>query len=140
MKTTTELLASMDEFTKHYLIAALWLGLDDDDVPMDENYGLEDIALSALQQAIEECAEFQKDNKSLLLLAYNLYDKYEMESHIGAFSGAACAGHDYWLTRNGHGVGFWDRGMGDVGEELTKACEYQERNLYVGDDGLIYMS
>jgi hypothetical protein len=33
------------------------------------------------------------------------------------------AGHDFWLTRNGHGAGFWDRGMGMLGDELTAACK-----------------
>ena len=30
------------------------------------------------------------------------------------------AGHDFTLTRNGHGAGFWDRGLGAVGERLTE--------------------
>lgn len=29
-------------------------------------------------------------------------------------------GHDFILTRNGHGVGFWDRGLGNTGDTLTK--------------------
>ncbi|QAU07332.1 hypothetical protein SEA_NOSILAM_91 [Gordonia phage NosilaM] len=28
-------------------------------------------------------------------------------------------GHDYLLTRDGHGAGFWDRGLGDLGEYLS---------------------
>lgn len=28
-------------------------------------------------------------------------------------------GHDFWLTRNRHGAGFWDRGLGALGERLT---------------------
>src|ERR1044071_581042 len=34
-------------------------------------------------------------------------------------------GHDLWLTRNRHGAGFWDRGMGALGEALSE----QARNL-----------
>lgn len=50
-------------------------------------------------------------------------------------------GHDFWLTRNGHGAGFWDRGLGQRGDRLTKATKpYGEVNLYVGDDGLVYVS
>jgi hypothetical protein len=41
-------------------------------------------------------------------------------------------GHDFALTRNGHGAGFWDRGYGDVGECLTRACKPY------GDAGLIH--
>lgn len=43
-------------------------------------------------------------------------------------------GHDFYLTRQGHGVGFWDRGFGQVGEELTKwAKTYGSINLYDSD-------
>ena len=50
------------------------------------------------------------------------------------------AGHDFWLTRNHHGAGFWD---GDWPEPqataLTDAAHaFGERNLYLGDDGRIY--
>ena len=52
------------------------------------------------------------------------------------------AGHDFWLTRNGHGAGFWDRGLpGDLGDRLTAASEvYGSVDLYAGDDGMIYGS
>lgn len=29
-------------------------------------------------------------------------------------------GHDFYLTRNHHGAGFWDRDLGAIGESLTK--------------------
>jgi len=50
------------------------------------------------------------------------------------------AGHDFWLTRNGHGAGFWDGDWpDDAGGRLTEASKkYGEFNLYVGDDGLIH--
>lgn len=32
-------------------------------------------------------------------------------------------GHDLALTRNGHGAGFWDRGLGDAGDALTDWAE-----------------
>lgn len=39
------------------------------------------------------------------------------------------AGRDFWFSRNGHGVGFSDRGLGDVGDALQSAAEYQEIDL-----------
>jgi hypothetical protein len=49
-------------------------------------------------------------------------------------------GHDLWLTRNGHGAGFWDRGLGDVGDKLTAIAKRMgSKSLYVGDDGKIYI-
>lgn len=59
-------------------------------------------------------------------------------------------GHDFWLTRNGHGAGFWDRKelAGDIvnkthgdslGDALTKIAEKAGAcELYVGDDGMVY--
>lgn len=48
-------------------------------------------------------------------------------------------GHDFWLTRNGHGAGFWDRGLGAAGDRLTGACRpYGESHLVYGDDGWLY--
>ncbi len=48
-------------------------------------------------------------------------------------------GHDLWLTRNGHGSGFWDRDLGEIGDELTGISEkLGNTDLYVGDDGKLY--
>ncbi len=48
-------------------------------------------------------------------------------------------GHDFWLTRCRQGVGFWDRGLGDLGDELTElARSFGELHLYVGDDGKVH--
>ena len=48
-------------------------------------------------------------------------------------------GHDFWLTRNHHGAGFWDRGIDEIGERLTEAAQiYPKIDLYIGDDGNLY--
>lgn len=50
------------------------------------------------------------------------------------------AGHDFWLTRNRHGAGFWDRDLGDIGQALSDAAhDFGEQTLYVGDDGVLYL-
>lgn len=36
---------------------------------------------------------------------------------------AGQTGHDFILTANGHGAGFWDRGLGARGDRLTKASD-----------------
>ena len=58
------------------------------------------------------------------------------------------AGFDFCLTRNGHGAGFWDRGItderpdgkpGNLGDYLSDACKpYGTLGLYKGDDGKLY--
>ena len=43
------------------------------------------------------------------------------------------AGHDFALTRNRHGAGFWDRGI-DQGDELTAMAQSEgSATIYVGD-------
>lgn len=47
-------------------------------------------------------------------------------------------GHDFWLTRNHHGTGFWDRGK-PGGEKLTEiAHTFKELNVWVSELGIIY--
>ena len=49
------------------------------------------------------------------------------------------AGHDFALTRNGQGAGFWDRDLGLVGEALTKiARPCGERSLWIDADGIAH--
>ena len=40
-------------------------------------------------------------------------------------------GVDFWFTRNGHGVGFWDRGRGALGDKLSEfAQSFGEVSVY----------
>ena len=52
-------------------------------------------------------------------------------------------GHDFWLTRNGHGAGFWDRTdclPEEARDRLTAAAErYGEKTVGIGDDGNVYI-
>jgi hypothetical protein len=52
----------------------------------------------------------------------------------------AMAGHDFWLTRNGHGAGFWDGDWSDnYATILSKGAEtYGHFQTYLGDDGQIH--
>ena len=53
-----------------------------------------------------DCALFQKDNAALLCQAGD-------DSQNG---------HDFCLSRNGHGAGFFDRGYGEIGDKLQDIC------------------
>ena len=122
----------LDDFTHAYAIAALWSSNDDADEsggePLDANYGIDDITSPTLERMAAECAKFQKQCAKLLAKAYET-PGYDVEH----------AGHDFWLTRNRHGAGFWDRGLGVVGKRLTDvAHQYGEVDLVVGNDGMIH--
>ena len=46
-------------------------------------------------------------------------------------------GHDLALTRNGHGAGFWDRGLGEAGRVLTDWAEsLGELHIFHGHDSV----
>lgn len=123
----------LDEFAKAYIQTALWSSIEDDDIPLDENYSEDDLAPECLAKMVADCARFQSENADDLNPDNCL--KYGPD-----FGPMGRAGHDFWLTRNGHGAGFWDGDWVDiVGERLTKASKtFGECDLYVGDDGKIY--
>jgi hypothetical protein len=89
---------------------------------MDRNYGIEDIAPETLERMKADCARFQADNAA------------DIEADL------ELAGHDFFLTRCGHGSGYWDGDWAEpAASRLTDAAHrFGEVNLYVGDDSLIY--
>ncbi len=126
----------MDEFTRQYAEAAMWSSSDESDEsggePMDNNYDFSDLADETVQQMTQDCDKFQQENEDLLEKAYGATGQDSSQ-----------AAYDFWLTRNGHGAGFWDGDWDtdefDFGEVLTEAAEkFGAVDLYVGDDGKIY--
>lgn len=123
---------NIEEFLSAYIEAALWSSCGPDEEPhacenLDDLFSADDIAPECLASMRADCADFIAAQAVDLCL-------YVQEKHS-----AAEAGHDFWLTRNGHGAGFWDRGLGALGERLTAAAKvYGSCDLYPGDDGKIY--
>lgn len=124
------------QFICGYVECALWSSTDNVDdsggEPLDNNYDENDLDDVTFRQMQEDCLQFMRDN-------YKNLELFE-EKYLNNYPYGACAGHDFWLTRNGHGAGFWDRGLGVLGEALSNACRYQALNLYVGDGGKIHGS
>lgn len=109
----------------HYIQCALWASVDGDGEPLDGTYTADDLAPETLASMREDCTGFIGDISGI--------DSSDWSDEQ--------LGHDFWLTRNRHGTGFWDRGHGSIGEQLTALAHvYGESDLYVGDDGLIYLS
>lgn len=119
----------LDQFTKAYMEAALWSSTDDDGKPLDSQYNFEDFEAQAIESIIKDCKAFQEDNAALLEQVPELNREWTTSEQNG---------HDFWLTRNGHGVGFWDRGYGELGDKLSEAAErFHECDLYITDDGKV---
>ena len=118
--------SQIQEFVAAYIECALWSSVDDNEESFDANYTQDDIADESMASIVSDCVDFFAAN----LLTFNdTPDEYDVSQ----------AGHDFWLTRCGHGAGFWDRGLGDVGEILTAASKvYGNIDPMLSDDGKIY--
>lgn len=113
---------ALDSFTQGYITAMLWT--EEEEL---EGGSVAEIAPESLVDIVADCLSFQTCNAA------------NLEAYQEAGHDLEHAGHDFWLTRNGHGVGFWDRGMGDLGEHLSKAAKvYGEVYVCLGDDGLVH--
>ena len=98
--------------------------------PIDDEHGVEDFTDEARTRAEEVCRDFLNGWANEHTPVRALIAEADMR--------AEQAGHDFWLTRNGHGAGFWDRGLGRVGELLTEAAKScGEAYVYVADDGTL---
>ena len=114
-----------------YVEAMLWssTGTDADGEDLESLEGFE-LALESVKTCESACVTFLAENQDLIAKAMASRDDYDLSD----------VGHDFWLTRNGHGAGFWDRGDDQAWEDLSdKAKEYGEAWPYVGDDGKVYL-
>jgi hypothetical protein len=121
----------LDAFTHAYVTAALWSSTDDEGEPLDSRYDVSDLAADVLQAMVTDCAAFQAQCGALLTDENCKYRGCDVVEY---------AGHDFWLTRNGHGAGFWDgEWIEPAASVLDEAArKFGQCDLYVGDDGMIY--
>lgn len=129
----------LKQFITAYIECALWSSTADGSPEQQEadpnhkgsfdssflDLGYTDLDPELQKHVEEQCAEFFE--------AYNDYFGHNVEQ----------AGHDFWLTRNGHGAGFWDRGHnywpGDPsGQLLTSAAKpYGTEDWYLNEQKLV---
>ena len=114
---------SLTHFTNAYIECALWSSTDDNGTSIDTIKDPSDFGRHAIASIREDCNTFYRLHGML----------FE--------NGDAAAGHDFWLTRNRHGAGFWD---GDYTEEagkiLTSAAHgFGESDILVGYDGMLHV-
>jgi hypothetical protein len=97
-------LGEVDPMVRGYLEAAEWCGLSEEDREALELSVSPKWSRGSLARAEDACEDFM-----------GLVPEEMREAMTPGEMG-----HNLWLTRNRHGAGFWDRGLGPVGEELTK--------------------
>lgn len=115
----------IDAMVSAYLEAVVFTDCgEDSDVPKGAQFA--DVAII---EAYATCADFLTQ-----AMRAGLWQQWiDANKTIEAFA------YDYWLTRNGHGAGFWDRGLDELGDKLSEMAKLQGSvDAYAGDDGLIY--
>lgn len=133
-----------DSVLSGYLETALWSEFDWDGLegdsgnpdPLDRSYDCDDFSDYAKQQAWNDC-------RQLVAILQNTpcsgdYDNlYDAADHL---QGDGRIGHDFWLTRNGHGAGFWDgdyvdqeTGI-DYGDLITEIVRHNFKGLDIYPD------
>jgi hypothetical protein len=120
----------VDVFTEAYIEAALWSSTDNDGEPLDHEYNSDNLDADTKKVMKADCKRFLEKVDAAGLLEH-ISDSHSTLIH---------AGHDFWLTRNHHGAGFWD---GDwqqrIGDDLTEIARlFGDYHLFVGDDGEIH--
>ena len=127
---------SLETFARQYVATMLWSSTDESTPqggePLDKNYDSCDIAPEAMEKIKADCTAF-----------YNAHHLtwFDELTAIPDLDEDGRAGHDFWLTRNGHGAGFWDGDWTEPAATLltTASKAFGECHPYIGDDGLIYL-
>ena len=118
---------TLDSFTQGYITAMFFT----ETVHENDLKGAEFAELhpDSLVKIVAECAEFQ----------HSFAEQIDVAKEVPGYDDER-AGNDFWLTRNRHGAGFWDRGLSHAGDYLTKMSHaYGELHLCRGDDGMIHV-
>lgn len=115
-----------DGFLAAFFECALWSSTDADDRPLDDRFAEGDVDETCRRALAEECHAFIREN----LADLTADDALDAEH----------AGHDFWLTRCGHGAGFWDGDWSEpIATRLTASSKrFGNVDLYVGDDDRVY--
>lgn len=119
--------SQVNEVSKHYLAAAAW-------AECHEEGGVE-FTEKTQRIAFMHCASFIEEAGPMF---DELMKRRDYGWHDGVQNSEAQFGHDYWLTRNGHGAGFWDRGLGEVGDKLSELCKHKEAQFYI-ENGWLHL-
>ena len=118
----------IDLVTEGFVEAMCWAESGDDDAPLGEYCEPGDLADVTLKACRSLCADFHSYCKDVGIELQN----------VALFPERI--GHDFWLTQRHHGAGFWDRGLGELGQRLTDAAQTFSIEAYKGGDDLVYLS
>lgn len=134
--------AELPKFTRGYIEAMFFTECEqggnfdpENGSPLPQEAGFSDLAPETLADIVADCERFV----STLPRDDNGVTDLDRAGDV-AFYDLERAGNDFWCTRNGHGTGFWDRGLDYMGDRLTAhAKKFGEVWVYLGDDERVYI-
>ena len=117
-------------FLSGYTTALLWSSTDTTDDGESVELDQLELSTAGADKCRADCLDFFTANHADLSTA----------ADCPGYS-FAHGGHDFALTRNGHGAGFWDGDLPEeLGERLTTASNAAGQvDAYIGDDGSVYL-
>ncbi len=113
-----------------YLETALWSSTDENGNQLDERFNIFHFSPEARRKAEFDLSAFLEQVNDLAAAAESLHLDDASDSDLA---------HDFWLTRNRHGAGFWDKPekYGPAAEALTElAHDFPEVSVYEADGQL----
>lgn len=96
----------------HYITCAIWAECPEGTTPRATK--------RTHEIAREIVRRFVTVNNGLVDL---LFAQEDYGWHYGRREPECALGHDLWLTTHGHGTGFWDRDLGELGDQLSSVCD-----------------
>jgi len=102
--------------------------------PLEDHFGIEDFDTSSLIKACEDVHDF-----------FLWLEESDLAERVAEFASDEHVAYDFWLTRRGHGAGFWDGDYGDamddeLGELLTEKCkEFPSQDVIVMENGRLFI-
>ena len=151
----------LNEILKGYIEAALWT----EEERLKEAYAetvyqeeIDDDPEDKIEKIINAKKDLKRKEKKF---QYFLKDNLDVDSKIQAYldikkfiklagepaiqeaideKGYDQLGIDFWLSRNGHGAGFFDHGYDSEKELMTASEKMKEVHMYIGDDLKIYFN
>lgn len=120
----------------------LFVGIDDNDEPLDANYSIEDFDEDCLDKLYLQFRQFidRCEAEITAKLGEDCWGSLE-DFYLGSYPDG-CVERDFIFTRCGCGVGFWESGRWDstVSDLLTCLVrEFSTLESYIGDDGKVYI-
>jgi hypothetical protein len=114
-----------------YIETALWSEMDwPSDDESEPTQSLSEAGYSASSISVPAQIEIAEDVSAFVRVAWHILSDVKPSD----------CGRLLWLTRNGHGTGFWDHDGIAHGSTLTIIARTMgERNLYIGDNGRVHV-